>query len=295
VYLLVLGIVLLLSVQRLSALGLFGSPRALWAPFARPLLGVAFEITLQVGLPAALLGARALGLALREIALAAALLISLSWIAASRMDAGALAPGHLVQELLDRGRSSCFETNARRVEVPLVRATWTCAKNKKPVLLAGAGFGEGTQLSAGSVRVSSDLRRLEVEQLAVELPALPKRLGLRLRADHAKIRGLPPWGRPADSPASQRLALSSAAAGLTLIAGLLAQARLKVGFWVSVGMGVAAGASLVGAQRLLDRYGAGFSGYALAVLAGPTCIAVLFGVAFVPGLARTLARRLFQR
>jgi hypothetical protein len=290
VYVAILAAVLAISAQRLSALSLGSVPRALWGPFVRPLASTAFEMALLVAVPAAVLAARAAGLSLRGVLVAAALLVAFDISAAVGLDPGVVAPGRIAQQLIETGRDSCSTSPGRALEVPLVGLTWTCPPGQPQRISGRSPVGRPkVSYSAASLRVSDDLRQIEVTGLALEVPASKELFGLRARVGRATLRGLPPWGRPTGRSTLSRLGSSLFACLATLAAGLAILPRLGVNSLVAVLIGLAGGLCPLLANRALDQLGTAPVSYWLAGLLGPLGLGL--GALVVVGVLRVLQRR----
>jgi hypothetical protein len=274
VYGLVLLATLLISAWRLNELTLGSASRGAWLPFLHPLLGAGFEVSLLLALPPALLGARAAGLSWRACCAAFLVLASISAVGAMRLDPGTRAPGQLAEQLLRDAREHCAESSERKAVVPLIGMTWSCPPGA-PVRLEGrAPVGKGAEFRAADVHLAPDLRSLSVDDVTLRLAATARRGEIRVSAQRAVIRGLSPWGRPADVPLVRRLARAALAALLTSIVGLWA---LETGRWsAALGTlaGLLAGVAAFLTQRSLDRLDASSAAYFSLALVGPGVIAL---------------------
>jgi hypothetical protein len=290
-YVAALGAALLFSTLRLWDLALGNAPFALWLPFARPLLSAAFEASLLLGVPLAWLLAfcqvdrirpRA-----RALALLGCVLVCFSAGGAILTDVGFRAPGRLAQELIETGRSSCASALGRRVDVPLANVAWACPPGSpmivtgKPPELGGAVF------TATALKVSEDLRQLELANLELEVAPKGGRIGARIAVGKAKIVGFPPWGRPRHVPLPLRLAASLLGALATVGACILVS-RGNRGSMLPVLLAAVGGIVLLAVQQALDRYQVGALGYLFAAPAGAVMVGVVALV--VRGVGRALAR-----
>ena len=130
--------------------------------------------------------ARAAGLSLRGVLVAAALLVAFDISAAVGLDPGVVAPGRIAQQLIETGRDSCSTSPGRALEVPLVGLTWTCPPGQPQRISGRSPVGRPkVSYSAASLRVSDDLRQIEVTGLALEVPASKELFGLRARVGRA--------------------------------------------------------------------------------------------------------------
>lgn len=195
-------------------------------PFARALTAVAVETAALVGLPlgfglaAAILvdrgearalcalGAAPFRLGLNALPTLLAFAVCLS-TASSLIDPGVGVPGRLARDLVEQGRSSCDgAVNSRAALVPMTPFTWLCFPGRAPVLVGPVPRSRGrVWLSAHNAVPSDDLRRMDLEGL--ELFVLPEaqRPTVRARVVKAQLRGLTPWGRPAQISAFSRAVL----------------------------------------------------------------------------------------
>jgi hypothetical protein len=290
VYLVILAGVVAVSAQRLTALTLPAVPRALWGPFVRPLASAAFEMALLLAVPAAVLAARAAGLRLRATVLAAAALIAFNVATALGLDPGSVAPGRIAQQLIDSGRDSCPSSPGHRVVVPLVGLTWTCPPGEPARLSGHTPVGRPkVDYSATALTVSEDLRQIEVTGLALEVPASRERFGLRATVGRARLRGLPPWGRPAGRSTVSRLLSSVLACVATLAMALRVLFRLPLGSLLAALLGAAGGLCPLLANRALDRFGTASYSYWLVIVAGP--LGVLLTALVIAGAQRAFRGR----
>ncbi|HWA77208.1 MAG TPA: hypothetical protein VG937_32960 [Polyangiaceae bacterium] len=289
VYLAIVAVLIAISAHRLTTVALPGVPRALWMPFARPLASAAFEMALLVAVPAAVLASRASALPLRFVMLLGAALTAATAGAAALLDPVALAPGQMAQQLIDSGRESCPSATERRVDVPIVGLTWTCP-------LAGPVRASGhlpslakARYSAGSVQVSADLREVELAALELTLPPSGERPGLRANVKRGRVRGLPPWGRPAGRPIASRLLGSVLTCFATAAMALLLLHRVRLSwFWAAAWAAVGGLVPLL-VERKLDRLGNSGFPYWMASFSGALGVALL-ALLFVL-LQRGLRRR----
>jgi hypothetical protein len=257
--------------------------------FARPLVSAAFEMALLVAVPAAVLASRASAASLRFTLVLGAALTAATAGAAALLDPVALAPGQMAQQLIDSARESCPSSAQRRVDVPIVGLAWSCppagpirASGQLPAL-AKAHY------SARSVQVSSDLREVELAALELSVPPSGERPGLRAKVSRGRVRGLPPWGRPAGRPIASRLLGSALTCFATALCALLLLHRVRLSwFWAAV-WAAAGGLLPLFVQRKLDRLGNSGFFYWTASISGAFAVALL--ALLVVGLQRALNRR----
>ncbi|MFZ5891140.1 MAG: hypothetical protein ACOY0T_08820 [Myxococcota bacterium] len=288
VYGLVLLATLLISAWRLNELTLGSAARGAWLPFLRPLLGAGFEVSLLLAVPAALLAARAAGLSIARCAFAFALLSAIGVLAATRLDPGGLAPGQLAEALLREARDRCEMLPSRRADVPLIGMTWSCPAGAPATLTGRVPIAKRAEFSAGSIQLAPDLRTISLSELELSLPATLKRGPIHVSAQRAVIRGLSPWGRPADVPLARRLLRAVLAALATSAAGIAALLYWRWGQRATVGIALLAGLAAFATQRWLDRYTGPGVWYFGLVLVGPIAV----GLA---GLATNAINRFFRR
>lgn len=282
-YALALALAIALAVWRVGALA-SNAPLALWLPFVRPLLSAAFELSLLLGVPAAAvyswarLGVAAARRELRWMA-PGLTLAGVSIAGAVLTDIGTQAPGKLVQELIDAGEASCANSVAQRVDVPLVSLQWSCSTGAAPTVSGKApSFGAAT-FQAKALRVSADLRSLDLSDAHVEVPPTKSRLGARVSARRARLKGLPSWGRPRHVSLELRLAFFSLAVLTVIAVSVRATRALRLRRELAVWGAGCAGALLLFAQQSLDRLGSGAAAYLWLMPLG--AIGALAGLALV--------------
>jgi hypothetical protein len=200
-----------------------GLPFSLIWPFARPLLAAALELSFLVSVPIALglssaaRAVRASGVASwRASALSAALLAAclgaLSFGISSSLDGDGTSPGQLAAELVASARESCVESSPpATVSVPLLGFSWVCDAHHAPLLRGHAPVGKQAEFAATAITLGDDLKRIALAhfELSFSTPAFP----VRVRAEHATLNGLPPWGRSRRIPFTVRAWLFLLSAG----------------------------------------------------------------------------------
>ena len=256
-------------------------PWATLAPFARSLLSVAIEAAILTGWPVgwALAAARlvergearvlaSLGetpsqtlLRLAPQTVVFVLLLGFTSVALGR---DAAAPGRIVGALLAEGRSAC-ETPRERERatpathaVPFVAATWLCAPGG--ARLVGRTPVGGLVFTATGARVSDDLRRIDLEDARLALPAStgPKaeaNLTFRVHVGTLTLRGLAPWAQASSIPPFVRaivVTASAVAAASAAVFALLKLRRRRVGSVAAVAVGAAGPLAALGALRGLE-------------------------------------------
>lgn len=206
------------------------------APFAKSLLAVAFEAALMTGWPVgwalatqrlvergearvlASLGeppARTIA-RLTPQALAFGTALVLSSVALGRE---AVAPGRVVNELLEQGRAACAPGAAHGI--PFVSVTWLCSPSADRPRLAGRAPIGAVVFTAEDARVSDDLHRIELDKARLALAASTTHV--RVKVDTLVLRGLVPWGRASSLPPALRAGVVTASA---LMAGCIGAAAI---------------------------------------------------------------------
>lgn len=283
VYGLILLGTLLVSAWRLNELTLGSAARAAWLPFLRPLLAAGFEVSLLLALPPALLTARTAGLSQRACAISFVFLAAVGALGAARLDPGSRAPGQLAEQLVQQAREACGESVDRRAQVPLMGLTWSCPRGEAAHLEGRAPIGKRAEFRATSVQLAPDLRSFSVTDLELRLGASLKRGEIRVSAQRARIRGLSPWGRPADVPLTRRLLRAALAALATSLAGLWAVERGRWRGALAGAAGLLAGVGTYLTQRSLDRLDASSAAYFSLALVGPAVIGLVALLAYAIG------------
>lgn len=188
--------------------------RTAW-PFAFSLLLFALEIAVLFGVPIGVaLGVRtlvergetrvyaslgygpyALLRRLRGPALSALLaLMMISYFGGKQVE----APGKVLMQLVAESERACASADVRAaVPVPLLQAAWLCGPGQARMLVGRAPFG-GVRYAAGTLRLSQDLRTLDLEDATFLMPFA------KVSAKAVTLRGLPailgasrvpPWSR----------------------------------------------------------------------------------------------------
>jgi hypothetical protein len=259
-------------------------PFSLIWPFARPLLAVALELSFLVSVPVALglsastRAARHEGGASWRLSLGATCLLvgclgALSFGVSASLDSDSTSPGQLASELVGSARQSCVESAPpAEVSVPLLGFSWVCEARHAPRLHGRAPVGKQAEFEASAIQLGDDLKRISLAHfaLAFSTPSFP----VHVRAEHATLSGLPPWGRSRRIPFGLRSCLFLVSVGL----GGYGVARLAAR-WPGLPAwgGVMLGASVSGCLTYLALPAAG-----------------LVGVGSV-ALTTMLGRRLWQR
>ncbi|WP_394836928.1 hypothetical protein LVJ94_08470 [Pendulispora rubella] len=186
----------------------------------------------------------------------------------------ARAPGRVLGELVAEGRASCVADPAappRAITIPFLRASWLCAPDREPRLLAPSPLGN-LVVNAADARIAEDLRRIELEDARFTLGS--DKSMAHVRAGAMEIRGLPPWAQSSKLPPLGRalLMVASAFAASALVVFLLLSERLR---GRAAGLAVAASGPLaaLGMLRALERQsGAGFLPFFLLPLAAVVAV-----------------------
>lgn len=270
-YALVLLATLSICAWRLNELTLGSAAHGAWLPFLRPLLGAGFEVSLLLAVPTSVLVGRAAGLSRTGSTVAFLLLAGIGIWGAVRLDPGAVPPGQLADAMLSDARDRCGQSPERRADVPLLSMHWNCA-SMPPRLQGRAPIGKRADFSASRIRLAPDLRTIGLDDLELRLGASLKRGEIRVSAARATIRGLSPWGRPADVPLARRLSRALLAALLTSALGLWLVERSHWNAPTALIVALLAGVAEFLAQRRLDRLDSGATAYFAMTLVGPCVI-----------------------
>ena len=254
-------------------------PWATLAPFARSLLAVAVEAAILTGWPVgwaiaaarlvergearvlASIGERPLQTLLR-LAPQAVLFTTMLAITSLALGRDAAAPGRIVGALLAEGRAACGhsqqggEAAPATHAVPFVAATWLCAPGGAR-LVGRAPIG-GVVFTATGAQVSDDLRRIDLEDARLALPASTKAeasLAVRIHVGTLTMRGLAPWAHASSVPPWLRalvVTFSGLVASSAAVFALLELRRRRVGTVAAVAIGAAGPLAALGALRGLE-------------------------------------------
>ena len=254
-------------------------PWATLAPFARSLLAIAIEAAILTGWPVgwaiatarlvergearvlASVGERPVQTLLRLApqALLFAIMLAITSLALGR---DAAAPGRIVGALLAEGRAACgqpqdaSEAAPATHAVPFVSATWLCAPSGAR-LVGRAPIG-GVVFTATGAHVSDDLRRIDLEDARLALPASTKAeasLAVRIHVGTLTMRGLAPWAQASSVPPWLRalvVTFSGLVASSAAVFALLELRRRRVGTVAAVAIGAAGPLAALGALRGLE-------------------------------------------
>jgi hypothetical protein len=254
-------------------------PWATLAPFARSLLAVAVEAAILTGWPVgwalaavrlvergeagvlASLGERPARTVLR-LAPQAAVFVAVLGVTSVVLGRDAAAPGRIVGALLAEGRAACADSGSREHPathaVPFVAATWLCAPGGAR-LVGRAPLG-GVVFTATGARVSDDLRRIDLDDARLGLPASSggkgePNLTFYVHVGTLTLRGLAPWAQSSSVPPMVRaiVVTSSGLAGASAaVFALLRLRRRRVGTVAAVAIGSAGPLAALGALRGLE-------------------------------------------
>ena len=254
-------------------------PWATLAPFARSLLAIAIEAAILTGWPVgwaiatarlvergearvlASVGERPVQTLLRLApqALLFTIMLAVTSLALGR---DAAAPGRIVGALLAEGRAACgrsqdaSEAAPATHAVPFVAATWLCAPSGAR-LVGRAPIG-GVVFTAMGAHVSDDLRRIDLEDARLALPASTKAeasLAVRIHVGTLTMRGLAPWAQASSVPPWLRalvVTFSGLVASSAAVFALLELRRRRVGTVAAVAIGAAGPLAALGALRGLE-------------------------------------------
>ena len=254
-------------------------PWATLAPFARSLLAIAIEAAILTGWPVgwaiaaarlvergearvlASVGERPVQTLLRLApqALLFTIMLAVTSLALGR---DAAAPGRIVGALLAEGRAACGQSQDASQgapathAVPFVSATWLCAPSGAR-LVGRAPIG-GVVFTATDAHVSDDLRRIDLEDARLALPASTKAeasLAVRIHVGTLTMRGLAPWAQASSVPPWLRalvVTFSGLVASSAAVFALLELRRRRVGTVAAVAIGAAGPLAALGALRGLE-------------------------------------------
>ena len=186
---------------------------------------------------------------------------------------GASEPGRVAQDLVEEARIACTRTMPSVQVIPFVNAVWLCRPDAEPRLYA-SGPG-GTPVTGNAIRLSGDLRRIEVDDARLRFPT--QAMGeIGVHANVLVLRGLAPWGHASTlSPIERGLLLAAsvlAAACVAVALGLRRAARSRLG---ALAIGAAGPLAMLGTMRALDRQGTGPLAYLLLPAAAVLATAVI--------------------
>jgi hypothetical protein len=272
-------------------------------PFARALLGVGLETALLSAPPVGwalafaklvergearaffAVGVSPWGVVRRTVPHLAGCAV-LAAAAALAWGAEAAAPGRMVRAMVDQSRVACAHATSPRVlHVPFVGATWLCAAPSAPRIF-GSLPGGGGQFTAADLRISDDLRAVEL----VDSRILLGTAAVRLHVAETTVRGLVPWGRASNLGAAARsLLVAATGAGLALAAAWLLVQRVSGGRLVALLIGISGPIAALATLTRLEAAEHRPLVYFAVPLAGLAALFAAHGLAGIAGLAR-LAR-----
>lgn len=244
------------------------------APFAKSLLAVAFEAALMTGWPVgwalatqrlvdrgearvlASLGERP-SRTIARLVPQAVILGSALVLSSVILGREAVAPGRVVNALLEEGRRSC--TAGATHGIPFVSATWLCPTEEaqgqeRPRLVGRAPVGN-VVFTADDAKVSDDLRRIELAGARLALPTGTPDVKVRVRVDGLVLRGLAPWARASSLPPVLRAVVVTASAlvaGAAAAAAILRARRRRVGGVAAAAIGAAGPLAALATLRALE-------------------------------------------
>jgi hypothetical protein len=225
-------------------------------------------------------------------------LATASWMAGR----DAREPGRVLTELIGRTEAACARAEAPTTyTVPFAEAVWLCAPGQAPRLVAhGPGSMRSAVVTAGKVRFSSDLRRMDVDDAKLLLGST------HVSVRTLVLRGLPPWGSASDLPTWLRaLVMGAAGIGCALASAwgalILRQERPRAGRATAVVLGAAGPLAALGLLRALERglpdapsadgQVAALAPFALVPAAGVVSTLIVLGFLLrLPNLTRTDTR-----
>ncbi|MEP7049185.1 MAG: hypothetical protein ABJB12_02480 [Pseudomonadota bacterium] len=239
-------------------------PLALVWPFARPLLAAGLELAFLVSVQIAL-GWVTSGKAAsvphastwQSTAFATGLLViglgAPSFGASSWLESRGSSPGELATELVSSARQSCIESAPpAQVTVPLLNFAWVCEAGTAPRLRGHAPIGKQASFQAGAIALGDDLKRIALESFTLAFPL--STLHIQVRAKHATLSGLPPWGRSRRMPIAWRVFLFASSAGLSAYAlGRLVARRSWLPVWAGALLGACVSVCLWRGFSWLER------------------------------------------
>ncbi|HET7544675.1 MAG TPA: hypothetical protein VFK05_32625 [Polyangiaceae bacterium] len=241
-------------------------PLSLIWPFARPLLAAALEVAFLLSVPVAL----GIAASLRSRrSLSALPWHATAWVTCGLvlglgafafgvsmwLDGRGSSPGQLATELVASARESCVESAPRaEVTVPMLGFAWVCERGRAPQLQGRAPIGKQATFRATAISLGEDLKRIALEGFALNFPVAALKLQVQVRARHATVSGLPPWGRSRRMPLALRVCLFTLSAGLSAYGvGRLASPRPWLPAWAGALLGACVSACLWWAVAWLER------------------------------------------
>jgi hypothetical protein len=180
------------------------------------------------------------------------------------------APGRVAQELVEQARNSCTGTSVE--VVPFVNAVWLCRPDA-PARLYASGPG-GLPVTGASIRLSGDLRRIEIDD--ARLRFITKSGDVGVHASTLALRGLAPWGQSSTlTPIARGLLLALSALGAACMAVAIALQRMARSRLGAFAVGASGPLAMLGAMRALDRSGAREAVYLLLPVAAIAATAAI--------------------
>lgn len=201
----------------------------------------------------------------------------------------ARAPGRVARALIEEGRRACEASASPRViDVPLVRASWTCRPGRAPILVGqGAGSASALDFAASTLIPADDLASIVARDVQVLLPtATPTTLHL----GEVRIVGLVPFTAPSSVPPALRamaIVLSAlASAALSTASALRSEGGARAVAW---GVAIVGPAAALAVLRACER--AAISDLRLLSVPVAAAVATLFARVVVVTVASLVRRR----
>jgi len=162
------------------------------------------------------------------------------------------APGRVVNELIEEGRTACASGKIDSSTVPFANVTWLCSEPPRLVGNAPGGIGGGNIFfTAENAEMSRDLRRIDLADARVAT------IGGSLHVSTMVIRGLPPWAHASTLPSVWRalLLLASGIVASTLASYVILRVQLRRGWgrFFAIAIGATGPVASLAALRLIER------------------------------------------
>ncbi|MGH7286284.1 MAG: hypothetical protein ACRELY_32605 [Polyangiaceae bacterium] len=181
----------------------------------------------------------------------------------------ASAPGGVVTELVARGRATCALASSPTTEVvPFLSASWLCAPNRAPRLVAQAPVGD-TIVTATNATVAGDFRRIVLSDARFSVGSA------KIHVEQLILRGLPPWARASTlSPFWRAVLMALSLLVATFAASFfVAEFRVRARFAAFL-LGAAGPLGALAALRALERRDAPSAAFAVLPLAALVCVSL---------------------
>lgn len=162
------------------------------------------------------------------------------------------APGRVVNELIEEGRTACASGSVDSSAVPFANVTWLCSEPPRLVGNAPGGIGGGNIFfTAENAEMSRDLRRLDLVDARIAAA------GASLHVSTMVIRGLPPWAHASTLPSQWRalMLLTSGVVASTLAAYMVLWVQLRRGWgrFFAIALGAAGPVASLATLRVIER------------------------------------------